>query len=156
MKLLHRALLSLALAAAASSKVSAASVDRSLRGVLNEEFDTSKEQQLQLHVVAAVDGLKAERQLGKPDKSGGGGGGGGSGGGGGKGKNKEAVATTTEATAQTATTTTATTKPPPAPVCEVNGVCYELGSSCTSGTESCCGQTYASLQCECADINGVL
>ena len=67
MKLLRRALLSLALAAAASSKVSAASVDRSLRGVgvLNEEFDTSEEQQLQLHVVAAVDGLKAERQLDK-------------------------------------------------------------------------------------------
>jgi hypothetical protein len=148
MKLLHRALLSLALAAAASSKVSAASVDRSLRGVVNEEFDTSEEQQLQLHVVAAVDGLKAERQLGKPDKSGGGGGGG-SGGGGGKGKNKEAVATTTEATAQTVTTTAATAKPPPAPVCEVGGACYEEGSSCTIGTESCCGETYDSIVCTC-------
>ncbi len=152
------------------SNVSAASVDRSLRGVgvVNEEFDTSEEQQLQLHVVAAVDGLKEERQLGKPDKSGGGsdgGSGGGGGGGGGKGKNKEAAATTTEPTAQSAstaaaesaTTAAATTKPPSAPVCEVNGVCYEEGSSCTDGnTESCCGQTYDSFVCTCENINGEL
>ena len=157
MKLLHQALLPMALAAAAGSNVSAASVDRSLRGVVNEEFDTSEEQQLQ-HVVDAVDGLTAERQLGKPDKSGGGGGGdSGGGGGGGKGKNKEAAATTTEPTAQSATTiaaetvttTAVTAKPPSAPVCEVNGVCYEEGSSCTIGTESCCGETYDSIVCTC-------
>lgn len=99
--------------------------------------------------------MTAERQLGKPDKSGGGSDGGG---GGGKGKNKEAAATTTtEATAQSATTTaaetvtttSATAKPPPTPVCENNGVCNEEGSSCTIGTESCCGETYDSIVCPC-------
>ena len=148
MKLLHQALLPLALAAAASSNnVSAASVDRSLRGVVNEEISDT-----QLPHVVAVD-VKAERQLGKPDKSGGGGGGGsGGGGGGGKGKNKEtAAATTTEATAnaETVTTTVATAKPPPASVCEVNGVCSDEGSRCTIGTESCCGQTHDSIVCTC-------
>ena len=35
------------------------------------------------------------------------------------------------------------------PSCEVNAPCKVEGSNCASGTESCCGETYDSLECEC-------
>jgi len=41
--------------------------------------------------------------------------------------------------------------------CTPGGACSEAGSSCSDGTETCCGQTYPSLQCDCTDNgNGVL
>ncbi len=60
-------------------------------------------------------------------------------------------------------TTTTPTKPyipPTLPLdgstCEPNAACSTEGSICTSGEETCCGKTYASLECECANTNGKL
>ena len=38
--------------------------------------------------------------------------------------------------------------------CDIGASCSELGSVCTSGSETCCGQTYPSLRCECIDPSG--
>lgn len=38
--------------------------------------------------------------------------------------------------------------------CSPNSPCSEEGSVCTEGTETCCGQTFPSLQCDCADSGG--
>eukprot|EP00585_Thalassiosira_rotula_P012833 CAMPEP_0196129564 /NCGR_PEP_ID=MMETSP0910-20130528/210_1 /TAXON_ID=49265 /ORGANISM="Thalassiosira rotula, Strain GSO102" /LENGTH=119 /DNA_ID=CAMNT_0041388689 /DNA_START=69 /DNA_END=428 /DNA_ORIENTATION=- len=32
--------------------------------------------------------------------------------------------------------------------------CDTAGATCTQGTESCCGETYPSLHCNCADDDG--
>ncbi len=34
--------------------------------------------------------------------------------------------------------------------CAINGECSEEGSTCAIGTETCCGQTFNSLECECS------
>ena len=34
-------------------------------------------------------------------------------------------------------------------VCTPGGQCSEEGSSCTEGTETCCGETFPSLECDC-------
>jgi len=34
--------------------------------------------------------------------------------------------------------------------CGVNGPCSEVGTSCSIGTESCCGQIFDSMTCDCA------
>eukprot|EP00984_Skeletonema_dohrnii_P036621 scaffold37797_cov244-Skeletonema_dohrnii-CCMP3373.AAC.1 len=38
----------------------------------------------------------------------------------------------------------------PAETCSPGGKCSVEGSSCSVGTETCCGQTYDSLKCECS------
>ncbi|KAL3774151.1 hypothetical protein ACHAW5_010605 [Stephanodiscus triporus] len=67
---------------------------------------------------------------------------------------------------QTTATTTAATEPSDAnnglvtvvslPSCYAGLLCSELGSQCTRGTETCCGQTFDSYECTCQDTgNGV-
>ena len=38
--------------------------------------------------------------------------------------------------------------------CAPGIVCYVEGSLCTDGTETCCGQTYDSLLCDCVSADG--
>eukprot|EP00579_Thalassiosira_antarctica_P022282 CAMPEP_0201987656 /NCGR_PEP_ID=MMETSP0904-20121228/91909_1 /ASSEMBLY_ACC=CAM_ASM_000553 /TAXON_ID=420261 /ORGANISM="Thalassiosira antarctica, Strain CCMP982" /LENGTH=1137 /DNA_ID=CAMNT_0048541777 /DNA_START=72 /DNA_END=3485 /DNA_ORIENTATION=- len=45
---------------------------------------------------------------------------------------------------------------PGEPSCDSFAACYEEGSTCARGTESCCGDTYDSLKCDCANIDGSL
>ncbi|KAL3769180.1 hypothetical protein ACHAW5_000650 [Stephanodiscus triporus] len=67
---------------------------------------------------------------------------------------------------KTTTTTAETTEPSVAnnglvtvvslPSCIAGLTCFELGSKCTRGTETCCGQTFDSFECTCQDTgNGV-
>jgi len=55
------------------------------------------------------------------------------------------------------TTPTKPNTPPTLPLdgstCEPNAACSAEGSTCTSGEETCCGRTYPSIECECADMN---
>lgn len=55
--------------------------------------------------------------------------------------------------------TTTPTKPNtpstlPLDECAPNAGCAAEGSTCTSGEETCCGETYPSMKCECSDMNG--
>jgi len=43
------------------------------------------------------------------------------------------------------------TDPPTSSECIINGVCSEQGALCAIGTESCCGETFDSVACECSD-----
>ena len=54
------------------------------------------------------------------------------------------------------TSTTAPTKPFASvdSKCAPNAACNVLGSTCAEGTESCCGETYNSMECECMDMRG--
>lgn len=38
--------------------------------------------------------------------------------------------------------------------CAPNAECFRAGATCASGEESCCGKTYNSMECECADMGG--
>ncbi|KAL7529595.1 hypothetical protein ACHAWF_003039 [Thalassiosira exigua] len=54
-----------------------------------------------------------------------------------------------------------TSTPPPVPVvgvvCVQGETCTAVGDTCTDGsTEECCGETFESFVCECADTNGEL
>lgn len=40
----------------------------------------------------------------------------------------------------------------PQPECKVGATCYEEGSFCNRGTESCCGKTYDSFHCDCERV----
>lgn len=57
------------------------------------------------------------------------------------------------------TTTVAPTTPaaiPDDPSCQPNAECFSEGSTCSVGEETCCGQTFESMKCECANTNGNL
>ncbi|KAL7472667.1 hypothetical protein ACHAXS_013038 [Conticribra weissflogii] len=41
-------------------------------------------------------------------------------------------------------------------ICDIGESCREEGSTCSVGTETCCGETFDSFVCECVDVDGEL